>query len=48
MNWNLCSTYKVILIAKFNAKAMSVRKGRKIHIKTVRNVVIVIINLDNV
>eukprot|EP00122_Pirum_gemmata_P010897 Pgem_evm1s10088 len=32
----LCSTYKVILIPKFNAKAMSARKGRKIHTKTVR------------
>ena len=32
----LCSTYKVILIPKFNAKAMSARKGRKIHTETVR------------
>ena len=32
----LCSTYNVILIPKFNAKAMSARKGRKIHIKTER------------
>ena len=32
----LCKTYKVILIPKFNAKAMSKRKGRKIHKKTVR------------
>ena len=27
----LCCTYKVILILKFNAKAMSARKGRKVH-----------------
>ena len=32
----LSSTYKVILIPKFNGKAMSARKGRKIHTKTVR------------
>ena len=32
----LCSNYKVILIPKFNSKAMSQRKGRKIHTKTVR------------
>ena len=35
----LCSTFKVTLIPKFNAKAMSVRKGRKIHTKTARDVV---------
>ena len=32
----LCSTCKVILILKFNAKALSARKGIKIHTKTVR------------
>ena len=32
----LYSTYKVILIPKFNVKAISVRKGGKIHTKTVR------------
>ena len=32
----LCKAYKVILIPKFNAKATSKRKGRKIHKKTVR------------
>ena len=32
----LCSTYKVILIPKFQAKAMSKRKGRNINNKTVR------------
>ena len=36
LNAWLCSTYKVILIPKFNAKAMSARKGRKIHTKFVR------------
>ena len=36
LNTRLCSTNKVILIPKFNAKGMSIRKGRKIHTKTVR------------
>ena len=31
----LCSNYNVILIPKFDAKAMSVRKGRKIQTKIV-------------
>ena len=31
----LCSTYKVILTPKFNAKVMGARKGGKIHTKTV-------------
>ena len=32
----LCSTNKVILVPKFNATALSARKGRNIHNKTVR------------
>ena len=32
----MCSTYKIILIPRFNAEAMSARKCRKIHTKTVR------------
>ena len=32
----LCKTYKVILIPKFNSKAMSKKANRKIHRKTVR------------
>ena len=34
----LSSTYKVILIPKFNVKAMSARKGRNIHTKIVRGI----------
>ena len=41
----LCSTYKVILISKFNVKIMSARKGRKIHTKTVRDVVLVTLQI---
>ena len=41
----LCSTDKVIIIPKFNAKAMSARKGRKIHIKTARDVVLVTLQI---
>ena len=41
----LCSTYKLILIPKFNAKGMSTRRDRKINTKTARAVVLVTLQI---